>query len=124
MVTLKNDKSIFRSSAAGARSLQFRPEIWKVNALCVYALYYRRSLTPFPGLKTDLDKLLFHTNGSADTQILREPTSGANVSHNLIQLLLFVVPISVGQYLNHTSEILLLLETTLISSDLIVIAPF
>jgi hypothetical protein len=88
VVTLKQYESILGSAAARTGGLEFCPQITKVDTLRVNPLDNRRGLTPLPSLKADLDKLLLHTNSSADTQILRKPTSGANFRHNFVQLLL------------------------------------
>jgi hypothetical protein len=89
MVPLKKDKPVLSGPATSAVGFQFRTQIAKIDALRIYALNDSCSLTPFSGLKADLDKLLLHANGSADTQIFGKPAGGAHFRHNLIQLLLF-----------------------------------
>jgi hypothetical protein len=89
VVALKQYEPVLRSPAARAVSLEFGTQITEVDALGVNAFDDRSGFTPLSSLKADLDKLLLHADGSADTQILRKPTSGANFRHNFVQLLLF-----------------------------------
>jgi hypothetical protein len=88
VIALQQYESILRSATASAGSLELCSKITKVDALRVNPFYDRRGFTPLSSLKADFHKLLFHTDGSADTQILRKPTSGANFRHNFVQLLL------------------------------------
>jgi hypothetical protein len=67
MVTLKQDKSVLRGSTACTVGFQLGTQIAKVDTLRIYAFDNCRSFTPFPSFEADLDKLLLHTDGSADT---------------------------------------------------------
>ena len=101
VVSLEHYQAVFCCAAASTVSLQLRAKIAKVNALRVYAFNNCGGFTPFSSLKADLDKLLLHANGSADTEILRKPTGGAYVRHNFVLLLLVSSPdIASVQYLS------------------------
>jgi hypothetical protein len=89
MITLEQYQAILRGSATSAVSLEFSAQVSEVDTFRIDSLDNRGRLSPFPSLKADLHKLLLHANGSADTQIFRKPTSGANFRHNWVQLLLF-----------------------------------
>ena len=90
MVALKEYQTVLRGPPACTVSLQFRAEVAEVHTLRVYAFDNSGGFTPFPSLKADFYKLLLHADGSADAEILREPTSGAYFRHSLVHLLLLV----------------------------------
>jgi hypothetical protein len=90
MVALEHYQALFSRTAAGTIGLQLPAKIAKVYALRVYAFDNSVRLAPLPSLKADLDKLLFHADGSADAQIFRKPTNRAYFRHNFVQLLLLV----------------------------------
>jgi hypothetical protein len=89
MIALKQYESFFGCSSASAVGFELSSQIVEIDALRIYALDNSGSLTPFSGFEAHLDKLLLHTDGSADTKILRKTTSGTNFRHNSVQLLLY-----------------------------------
>jgi len=91
MVALQHDEAVLRRATASTISLQFGAEITQVDALGINTFNYCGGLAPFSSLKADLNKLLFHADGSADAEIFWKPTSGAYFRHNFVQLLLFSI---------------------------------
>ena len=67
MIALKKYEAIFRCSTASAVGLELGSQIVEIDALRINPLDDSGSLTPLSSLKADLNKLLFHTDGSADT---------------------------------------------------------
>ena len=89
MVALKHDEAILGRATARTICLEFGAEIAEVETLGIDSLDDCSCLAPFSSFKADLNKLLFHADGSADAEIFWKPTSGAYFRHYFVQLLLF-----------------------------------
>ena len=93
VIALKQYQAVFCGSTTCAVTLEFPCQTLKVNTLSVDAFDDSGGFAPFPCLKADLHKLLFHADGAAYAKILWETAGRTDFRHYGTLMLLDLVAI-------------------------------